>query len=940
MTSEPKPDQQRHRSHASSRSGSSGSASSSSRASSDGSRKHRRRSDAGSSAVSWWLHAFDVCLALALLVPFVLGGRIAYGELTLILSAVGCSLCWAAHQLTRDEPICIWTKAELLLAAIVGVGLIQLVPLPTSVIELLSPQVKELLPLWDGAEDSFFGSWNYLSFSVGESRRALVIGVAYVLLFWLTAQRIRKVADVERLLRAVCVAAAVMAGFGLIQFLTSNGKFYWFFEFPAGTTNDHVKGAFANKNHFAAFLTLAVGPFVWWLMNLSDSTESEEGTFGNSNSVSLPKSARLGLIAIGGALVAVGLLSSRSRGAFVSASAGLSVMLVVLYLRSMISARVMGGLVAMVAVAIGLQFVIGYEKALDRLNRWDDNGRAEIWQANLDVIADFPIAGTGVGSHRYAHLRYLDRPYNEHEYTHAESNYLQVTTETGAIGLCIAVACLCLCFYWCCRGIRVSQSKGTTVALLSLLASLIANTVHSLFDFTWYIPGYMVVFVLQMACACRLYQLARDQALGSQVASPKPIPQVVFAVALLGLVALSTWMIRTEWPSVAAEQHWLTYRRLTFNAEVEQEDREDSEAGVVVDEESRQQKLLTQKLKSLRAAASVNPHDPRVQLRLMRHYLLIFTELQKNSENPLPLSQIRDAALNSEFASQEEMFEWLNRSVGSNIKYARSAYQHGLNALRLNPLQFHGYLDLSELAFLGSTPPNFSQRCIEQALTLAPNDGHTLFAAGREAWLRQEEEVACTHWKRAFHRSRGAQFSILQIMANVKLSESQTQTEVIVKLFEPDIDALDRLALIQSAYGLVEDSQRTLLLLAGQLTERASRLENPKRVTDWLRAGGTYERLQQFESADNCYVQALELSPSNYQTHLDYGLYLYRQRRGIDAREQLKWCQNQREDSRVAKLLERIQHGQFPMPVQQATVEQPADGTAAIGAVQQTNATR
>ena len=84
-------------------------------------------------------------------------------------------------------------------------------------------------------------------------------------------------------------------------------------------------------------------------------------------------------------------------------------------------------------------------------------------------------------------------------------------------------------------------------------------------------------------------------------------------------------------------------------------------------------------------------------------------------------------------------------------------------------------------------------------------------------------------------------------------------------------------------------------------------------MTDWLRAARTYEQLQQLESADNCFAQALELSPSHYQSHLDYGLYLYRQRRGIESREQLKWCQNLREDSRVAKLLERIQQGQFPL---------------------------
>ena len=60
-----------------------------------------------------------------------------------------------------------------------------------------------------------------------------------------------------------------MAVFGLVQYLTANGKFFWFYTHPFSNTFIGVKGSFANKNHFAHFLALGVGPLIWWLLHAS-----------------------------------------------------------------------------------------------------------------------------------------------------------------------------------------------------------------------------------------------------------------------------------------------------------------------------------------------------------------------------------------------------------------------------------------------------------------------------------------------------------------------------------------------------------------------------------------------------------------------------------------------------------------------------------------------
>lgn len=873
-----------------------------------------------------WLTAFDAFLLAALCVPFVLGGRIAYGELLLVVATIGCSACWAGHQFFEETTTCVWTRVEWLLALILSVGLLQITPLPPAWIEWFSPTTKTVLPLWNGSPETLVGSWNYLSLAVGETRPALVLGVAYVLLFWLTAQRVRDVADVTRILKVMSVLSGVMAGFGLLQYLGSNGLYYWVFDYPTVTTADQIKGAFTNKNHFAAYLMLGIGPCIWWLMELIDTDQSEDVVFGTNGATTLPRSVRVSLVAGVGATVLVAWLSSLSRGAVVAGGCGAVVMLLIMALRSMISIRVVGGLCLVVLAAGTLQLAVGYEAMMNRLDRWDDNGRVQIWQANLAAEADFRVFGSGIGSHRYIYHRYLDKPYDEHEYSHAESNFLNVATETGLIGLSLSLIALGSCFWWCQSGVRGNPSKRTTLAMLALLASLVATSIHSLFDFTWYVPGYMAVFIVQMACACRLSQLVRTTNSNNGQVSVRSLPR--WGLVPLGLlfVATGAWMLKVELPLCAAESHWLNYRRLVFNPESQFEDDGDTDATRPEEQQQeRREDLSIRKIKALRAAIKANPQDARFHLRLARHYVLLFQDLQRASESQMPLNQIRDAALTGGFETRAQLDEWLDRAVGGDLKFARAAYQHALKALRLNPLQYHGYVDFSELAFLQHVNADFESLCLKQALAVAPFEGHALFVAGREAWMRQDADAAFDYWKRAFHRNQAARRDILRIMVSSGIGiDTHEQTTALIRMFEPDIDGLEEMARFQREFEFLDDERQTLQLLATRLTEKAQATGNFDRLKDWLRAAGVYDRMEQPDQVEHCFREAILANASSFVAHYEFGAWLYKQRRGSDAMDQFRWCQRvQPNDRKIAKLIDRIQRGQFPSEIQQvqATTE-------------------
>lgn len=885
-------------------------------------RKRRRSSSRGKRSDSYTLRAVDASLLLAIFgVPFLLGGRIALGEVTLVLSSVCASLFWTFHLIQHPESGWIKSRSGILLIAIVALLLVQVTPLPGSLVTTVSPQIADTLPLWNSTIAGSFGEWNYLSLNIGATRRNIVSVLACLLLFVVTVQRIRRTEDAERLMSWICISAVLMCVFGMIQYLTANGLYYWFYKFPGGTTIDRVKGAFPNKNHFAQFAALSIGPLIAWCMTIGRTSDGQQSTWGQKKT-GIPHEVAAGIIMGGLAIVLSSMLLARSRGAVLACVAGTSVMMAVLYFRSMISKKLilalcgMGGLTGIILLAVG------YQSIVNRLDNWNDSGRYLIWKANLEIISDFPVLGTGIGSHQYIHHRYLDQPYARGEYTHAESGFLQIASETGLVGLGITALCLVVCFYWCARGVRISQSRNATIALTAITCSLIVSCVQSLFDFVWYIQGCMVPVAILMGCACRLYQIENARLAPDTPPKPLVIPRPVIVCTAGLLVVCGSWMLGRVTPAVAAEPHWRLYRYLTLDADAEEEWRRVGGDMELAESAS----TFRTKLLAMHQAVKADPDDARYQLRLGLYYHALFHLLQQRTDNPMTLSQLQDAGINNGFESQEEMHEWLNRAVGPNLEYALAARRHFRRSVELNPLQVYGYLFLSELEFLRpvevdpkqrlqwdeyvESTSSFSRACVAQSLILRPYNGQVLFAAGRDALADRDFETALDFWKRSFHRDVSVQRRITQLVAQFV---TQDVARFIQESFDPDVEALKRVASVFAEYKLREDEEQILQVLSERLVARARQEDNRNRVDDWLAAASTYDRLGQPTSVASCLESAMDAAPSNFVVRLEYAAWkLQTENQPQEALEHLEWCRRLRpKNEKVLRLLERAQRGAY-----------------------------
>ena len=174
-------------------------------------------------------------VGVPILGPWFMGGRHPLGELVLVVLAVVVALAWLTEQmLARREVAVSRSRAEWILLGGVALVLVQLVPLPQSLLEILSPHTRQLLPLWCGnaAVPGTLGTWNQVTMTPAWTQAGLILLLAYGLLFLVAVQRLKRMSDVEWLLRWVAIAVAVQAVFGIVQYLTSNGKFVWVYQHP------------------------------------------------------------------------------------------------------------------------------------------------------------------------------------------------------------------------------------------------------------------------------------------------------------------------------------------------------------------------------------------------------------------------------------------------------------------------------------------------------------------------------------------------------------------------------------------------------------------------------------------------------------------------------------------------------------------------------------
>ncbi len=863
---------------------------------SNGKKKHKGRGE--SSVATLCLQLADAgLLALLFVAPLFFGGRHTLGRLVFV-SLVGLTaVAWFTRQAILGQSFRARTWAYVAWAAAIGLVAIQLLPIPSEWMLGLAPRNLSLLPLWTNLADGRLemGTWNTLSLTPSSTKIALATLIAYALLFATVHQRLEKLDDIRRLLKFVVIASGLMSCFGLVQYFFSNGQFFWFYEHPHSTTDSVAKGSFTCRNHFAHFLVLGMGPLLAWGVLLVGRFTNRQASSGTHHRSSWGRAeiALLAAVCVAMLLMVSGVLLSFSRGGAVSLAVVMAVALTIYYRRGLISGSHFYGVAVLGLLAVGILSLYGYDRVARRLDNFTTSiasgsledldakeGRRRIWRANVASIQQGGLFGAGAGSHREIYPVYFAEQ-SRTEYTHAENGYLQIATENGWLGVGLLVVAFALVTSWCWRAIRAAPTRDHLLFSGAVCASLTANAIHSLWDFVWFIPACMTMTLLLAVCALRLSQLSIEP-------SPKARPErsnrrwpsvVTAAVAIAG----AYWAVSTTLGPGCAALHWDKYLIASSSAKQQSTRKllDFKQSEEVTDEK---QMLSEAMIFNLQSVLSQDPTSARAHRRLAREYLRLFESRQIAASNAMSVDQIRDAAIASQFASADELRNWLHQAFGKNSELLYRAYHHSRRALQLCPLQGDVYLYLAKLCFLEGKGITGIDRYLAQGEKVRPYDGRVLFQIGWQQLNLGRFELATEYWNKAYPLQAGVRLQIIRLLAG------RVSALDFLKSFSPDWSSLSYVWRAFRELGSEED-QHVVLHYATVAAQRECPSQSPRLASKtWRTLAWMQIQLQETESAIQSLQKAYALTPDEYAVRRTLGQQLLIDEQYDRAAPHLRWC--------------------------------------------------
>jgi len=398
-----------------------------------------------------------------------------------------------------------------LLTAYVALIHVQLVPLPLTLVKLVSPE-RAAVHL-DAARglDQAPAAWLTLTVSAADTWVAAQRALVYLLVFACIIVLVRTRRSARLLGGALVISGCVQALLGVA--LLKSGFTLRLFDFVYHFNN--VQGSFANRNHLAAYLVMCLAVGIGLMLSRFEETggmavRSWRTRLSVILQFLLGAGMRLRLLLI---LLVVALVLTRSR----MGNASFLIALIVTGLLALWAWKSMAPVtLALIASLLVIDVVlIGHWVGLDRVVKRmeqtallkDDRRSEETLEERqiasalgLQTVRDYPWVGSGARSFEAVFPRYRE-PGIQGRYQHAHNDYLEIASDTGVIGLILLAGSVLAC---AARALRVLCTHGSRLArglAFSSLMSIIAMAVHSSVEFNLQIPAVALTFCVMLALA-------------------------------------------------------------------------------------------------------------------------------------------------------------------------------------------------------------------------------------------------------------------------------------------------------------------------------------------------------------------------------------------------------------------------------------------------------
>ncbi len=365
-----------------------------------------------------------------------------------------------------------------------------------------------------------------LSLAPAATWRHLVVFLGYLGVFLVGVNHWRDRRHADRAVATLAAMAGVVSLLGILQKLTWNGRIYWL---RAPTQGGSVFGPFVNQNHFAGYVEMILPAMVgltltFWLRARLERDPTARAV--EQGERTLPFLVLLGAAVVFGV---VALLACGSRGGVLALSVAGAAFLLLSPLRQGGGWKGLAAGLLLVAVAAGVAQRVGGDRLWARYaSLADPSGepsfafRLDTARRTLQMAADFPLVGVGLGAFDVAYSMYV--PGGRVNRTGAAHNdYAELLAETGAAGGFLAAAALLILLLRYLLPALVRSGSPRQHVIHGLAVGVLAMLLHSAYDFNLqiYSNGLLFVVLVALLAADRLARLPGEP--------PPATPQVARA---------------------------------------------------------------------------------------------------------------------------------------------------------------------------------------------------------------------------------------------------------------------------------------------------------------------------------------------------------------------------------------------------------------------------
>lgn len=388
-----------------------------------------------------------------------------------------------------------------LLAVLGSLTLLQLIPMPTFILERIAPATARVYEL---AQSTAIRTtdWHSLALDRGRAFESFSKGVLYLIAFLLALRLSRRLQTARRVLLLLVGAGSFNSAFGIYDRFTESGYVLWW-QRPAFTPR--LSGTYVNPDHFAGLLAMALPAAVSLaVMGSQQAAVPASWRARYINLLTNPTVPFRTLATFLAVLIAVGLIGSLSRGGCLAASSGLVIVFAGLYrIRSVqwwsiILCILLFACIAWAGPVAGRKLLSRYQAFSTEVDQ-SRPGRLRFIRSGVQIIGDFPLFGTGGGGFHCIFPRYDPEVGRRLRVDHVHCDVLESCVEFGipaAVLLIWGISAVALGAWR-----RVPSLPESPEVLLGALGGACSLAVHSLFDFNLRIPANAVWFFVLLGVA-------------------------------------------------------------------------------------------------------------------------------------------------------------------------------------------------------------------------------------------------------------------------------------------------------------------------------------------------------------------------------------------------------------------------------------------------------